>query len=132
MLLKKGSIGNEVKLLQEFLNIGNDGIFGSGTEKSVKEWQTKNGLLVDGIVGPNTWKAMGLDEIVTTDISERVTDLDGGLLIEQYFLPKGEYLLGPTKKEYLFLHHTAGGHNPYQVVDMWVETLEEESQQSLY
>ena len=36
MLLKKGSRGENVKLLQEFLGIQNDGIFGSGTEKSVK------------------------------------------------------------------------------------------------
>ena len=119
MLLKKGSRGTEVKLLQEFLNIGADGIFGSGTEESVKEWQTKNGLLSDGIVGPKTWKAMGLDQRVTTDNSERVIELPEGLIIEQYFLPKGEYLEGPTNKEYLFLHHTAGWHNPYKTVDNW-------------
>ena len=119
MLLKKGSRGNEVKLLQEFLNIGADGIFGSGTEKSVKEWQTKNGLLSDGIVGSKTWKEMGLDERVTTDNSERVIDLPDGLIIKQHFLPKGEYLEGPTNKEYLFLHHTAGWHNPYNTIDAW-------------
>jgi hypothetical protein len=119
MLLKVGSKGSEVKLLQEFLNIGNDGVFGKGTEAAVMSWQSNNKLVADGIVGPNTWKAMGLDELVTTDISERVIGLPDGLVIEQYFLPKGEYLTGPTKKEYLFLHHTAGGHNPYQVVDMW-------------
>ena len=118
-ILKKGSRGTEVKLLQEFLNIASDGIFGNGTEKSVKEWQTKNGLLSDGIVGPKTWKAMGLDERVTTDNSERVIELPEGLIIEQYFLPKGEYLEGPTNKEYLFLHHTAGWHNPYKTVDHW-------------
>jgi hypothetical protein len=119
MLLKKGSRGENVKLLQEFLGIQNDGIFGTGTEKSVKTWQTKNALLADGIVGRNTWSAMGLDERVTTDNSERVSELPDGLLIEEYFLPKGEYLEGPTKKEYLFLHHTAGWHNPYRTVDSW-------------
>jgi hypothetical protein len=119
MLLKKGSRGNEVKLVQEFLNILADGIFGSGTEKSVKEWQTRNGLLADGIVGPKTWREMGLDERVTTDNSERVIELPEGLVIEQYFLPKGEYLEGPTNKEYLFLHHTAGWHNPYKTIDHW-------------
>ena len=119
MLLKKGSRGSEVKLLQEFLNILADGIFGSGTEKSVKEWQAKNGLLADGIVGPKTWREMGLDERVTTDNSERVIQLPEGLIVEQYFLPKGEYLEGPTNKEYLFLHHTAGWHNPYNCVNQW-------------
>jgi peptidoglycan hydrolase-like protein with peptidoglycan-binding domain len=71
MYLKKGSRGSEVKQLQEFLNISADGIFGSGTEHSVKEWQSKNNLLADGIVGPRTWSAMGLDQAVTTDNSEK-------------------------------------------------------------
>lgn len=119
MLLKKGSKGSNVKILQEFLKITTDGDFGPGTEKAVKTWQTNNGLLSDGIVGPKTWKAMGLDERVTTDNSERVIELPDGLIIEEYFLPKGEYLEGPTNKEYLFLHHTAGWHNPYKTVDNW-------------
>jgi peptidoglycan hydrolase-like protein with peptidoglycan-binding domain len=119
MLLKKGSKGSNVKILQEFLKITTDGDFGPGTEKAVKTWQTNNGLLADGIVGPKTWKAMGLDERVTTDNSERVIELPDGLIIEEYLLPKGEYLEGPTNKEYLFLHHTAGWHNPYKTVDNW-------------
>jgi peptidoglycan hydrolase-like protein with peptidoglycan-binding domain len=119
MLLKKGSKGSNVKILQEFLGITTDGDFGPGTEKAVKTWQTNNGLLSDGIVGPKTWKAMGLDERVTTDNSERVIELPDGLIIEEYLLPKGEYLEGPTNKEYLFLHHTAGWHNPYKTVDNW-------------
>jgi hypothetical protein len=101
------------------LGIGNDGIFGSGTEAAVKDWQTKNHLYPDGIVGSKTWAAMELDEMATTDNSERVIDLPEGLIIEEYFLPKGEYLKGPTNKEYLFLHHTAGWHKPKQVVDSW-------------
>jgi hypothetical protein len=119
MLLKKGSRGSNVKLLQEFLGIGNDGIFGNGTEEAVKKWQTNNRLLADGIVGTKTWMAMGLDERVTTDNSEKIVELPDGLLIEEYLLPKGEYLEGPTNKEYLFLHHTAGWHNPYKTVDNW-------------
>jgi hypothetical protein len=119
MLLKKGSKGANVKILQEFLGITTDGDFGPVTEKAVKKWQTKNGLLSDGIVGPKTWTTMGLDERVTTDNLERVVKLPDGLVIEEYFLPKGEYLEGPTNKEYLFLHHTAGWHNPYKTVDNW-------------
>ena len=119
MLLRVGSRGPEVKQLQEFLNIGADGIFGRGTEAAVKSWQSDNRLTVDGIVGPITWKAMGLDELSTTDNSEKHILLPDGLEIEQYFLPKGEYKTGPTDKEYLFLHHTAGWHNPYRTIDHW-------------
>ena len=58
MLLKNGSKGEEVKLLQEKLGLGVDGIFGPGTEAKVKEWQAANGLAADGIVGPGTWGKM--------------------------------------------------------------------------
>jgi hypothetical protein len=119
MLLKKGSKGENVKILQEFLGITMDGDFGPFTESRVKEWQKNNGLLSDGIVGNKTWRAMGLDERVTTDNSERVLQLPDGLVIEEYFLPKGEYIDGPTNKDYLFLHHTAGWHNPYKTIDNW-------------
>ena len=41
MILKKGSRGKEVKELQEFLEIGADGIFGKGHRRcSVKKWQS--------------------------------------------------------------------------------------------
>ena len=116
MLLKVGSRGKEVKELQEFLEIGADGIFGKGTESSVKKWQSENGLVADGIVGPATWDAMGL---ATTDSSEQIYTTENGLVVEKYFLPKGEYKNGPTNKEYAFLHHTAGWHNPFKTIDHW-------------
>ncbi len=116
MLLKVGSKGKEVKELQEFLEIGADGIFGKGTESSVKKWQSENGLVADGIVGPATWDAMGL---ATTDSSEQIYTIENGLVVEKYFLPKGEYKNGPTNKEYVFLHHTAGWHNPFRTIDHW-------------
>lgn len=116
MILRKGSRGAEVKLLQEYLDISMDGDFGPATERSVMSWQANNALNVDGIVGPKTWDAMGL---ATTDNSERVFMTPNGLQIDQHMLPKGEYKAGPTKKEYLFLHHTAGWQNPYKTIDSW-------------
>jgi len=116
MLLKVGSRGKEVKELQEFLEIGADGIFGKGTASAVKAWQQANNLDADGIVGPATWDAMGL---ATTDSSEQIYTTENGLIVERHFLPLGEYKSGPTNKEYVFLHHTAGWHNPFNCVDQW-------------
>ena len=116
MILKIGSKGKEVKSLQEYLGIYADGDFGPNTEKYVKKWQSENGLSADGIVGPKTWDSMGL---ATTDNSESIYVTSNDLSIERYYLPKGEYIDGPTKKEYLFLHHTAGWHNPYKCIDQW-------------
>jgi len=116
MILKIGSRGDEVKKLQEFFNISADGIFGKGTDLTVKKWQSDNGLVSDGIVGPKTWDAMGL---ATTDNSERVYTTKNGLIINQHFLPKGEYKEGPINAEYVFIHHTAGWNNPYKTIDSW-------------
>jgi N-acetyl-anhydromuramyl-L-alanine amidase AmpD len=116
MILKNGSKGKEVKELQRFLDIQADGIFGPGTERHVKKWQANNNLVVDGIVGSATWDAMGL---ATTDDSEKIYETEEGLIINKSYLPKGEYLKGPTKKEFLFLHHTAGWNNPYRTIEHW-------------
>ena len=60
LTLKKGSKGNEVKILQQFL-IDNeyltgkaDGVFGPMTETAVKKFQTEYKLTADGIVGGKT------------------------------------------------------------------------------
>ena len=57
-LLKIGAIGNITKLLQQFLGINADGIFGEQTRQAVIQFQTAHGLQTDGIVGVNTWRAI--------------------------------------------------------------------------
>lgn len=59
MILKRGSKGEEVKRIQVFLGLSDvDGIFGKDTENAVMQWQKKNGLKEDGIVGPKTLEIM--------------------------------------------------------------------------
>jgi len=58
MLIKLGSKGEKVKLIQEKLGITADGDFGPNTEKSVKKWQSENNLTPDGIIGNSTWSKM--------------------------------------------------------------------------
>ena len=53
-VLRKGCKGEGVKMMQEALGIGADGIFGPGTERKLKEWQASKGLVADGIAGPAT------------------------------------------------------------------------------
>ena len=62
-VLKIGSRGDVVKSLQILLNnhgyIGNpDGIFGNNTESSVMDFQKKNFISSDGIVGRGTWNLL--------------------------------------------------------------------------
>ena len=69
--LRKGCRGSEVKTLQGYLNLIQDGIFGVLTEESVKEFQSSNGLTADGVVGPATWAELIK---VTTKLSKRRID----------------------------------------------------------
>jgi murein DD-endopeptidase MepM/ murein hydrolase activator NlpD len=58
--LKKGSKGSAVKQIQTKLGVTADGDFGPITEKAVKAYQTKKGIVVTGIVDESTWKRLGL------------------------------------------------------------------------
>lgn len=62
-VLRQGSSGGAVKILQTGLNAKGqalvaDGVFGPRTDMAVRVFQTQNGLAVDGIVGPRTWDAL--------------------------------------------------------------------------
>lgn len=70
-ILKRGLKGVPVKRLQERLGISADGDFGPGTERAVKDFQKDNGLVVDGIAGPDTFTAMGLHELVLLRVGSR-------------------------------------------------------------
>ena len=116
MVFKRGSIGNEVRQIQSALGIKVDGIFGSKTEEAVIKFQKENGLYPDGKVGKKTLKALNIN--FDSDLSIiNPFDID----ICEYHLPKGEYLKGSYKNDYIILHHTAGGANPKSVVDYWAK-----------
>ncbi len=52
--LRVGVKGEDVKILQTFLGLDSDGIYGKITAEKVKEWQISKNLKSDGIVGPKT------------------------------------------------------------------------------
>lgn len=49
---------NATKLVQRLLGVKQDGLCGKQTEMAIKEFQKKNGLVVDGSCGPLTWKKL--------------------------------------------------------------------------
>lgn len=83
MILKVGSKGNDVKILQEKLNITIDGVFGPNTEEKVKEWQEKNGLLSDGIVGDKTWALLVGDDFFENLNLEKLKGVIPDLVLNQ-------------------------------------------------
>jgi peptidoglycan hydrolase-like protein with peptidoglycan-binding domain len=62
-----GSKGNTVQQLQQALvdrgyALDVDGDFGQGTRHAVKDFQTQNDLDADGVVGTDTWTALGYSD----------------------------------------------------------------------
>jgi len=62
--LRLGSTGPDVELLQTalgrsgFFSGAADGLFGAVTQRAVINFQSANGLSVDGVAGPQTWGAL--------------------------------------------------------------------------
>ena len=99
-LLKKGSKGDSVKLLQELLNkhgfnLTVDGDFGNKTEEAVKLFQKRLNLTVDGIVGSKTFEALQAKYEANINI---IKDF-----LKVHITPKTR-----TSIKYLVIHFTAG------------------------
>lgn len=47
---------NLTKIVQSVVGTTIDGKCGANTDKAIRDWQSKNGLTVDGCVGINSWK----------------------------------------------------------------------------
>lgn len=88
--LKLGSKGDEVKTLQTQLNANGynldvDGSFGNKTLAAVKDYQQKNNLSVDGIVGNNTWGALTKSSTTTpTTTAPAATQQDSTYKYEDF------------------------------------------------
>ena len=101
-VLKKGSTGSEVKTVQQKLKRWGyysgsvDGIYGSQTKKAVEYFQRKNGLTVDGIVGKNTFAALGMNVSSSgTSTNDKYSSSDMYLLAKCIFAEaRGESYTG--------------------------------------
>lgn len=62
-IVKQGMVSGEVQFLQSMLLVADiylvpDGHFGPGTARALRDFQTANGLDVDGVAGQQTWRKM--------------------------------------------------------------------------
>jgi hypothetical protein len=56
--LETGARGPRVAVVQRWLGLDVDRVYGPATRRAVKRWQRRHGLAPDGIVGAGTWAAL--------------------------------------------------------------------------
>lgn len=142
ILLTKGSTGSQVKKLQKKLNktlsleLSIDGVFGFMTDLAVKEFQKKNNLKVDGIVGNYTWSILfpsKYNPIKSLGKSRFVIFVDaghGGLTLE------GEYTTAGKRAYHkdLELHNDGHYYEGYEnrlVAELFIEKCTEAGIQTI-
>jgi peptidoglycan hydrolase-like protein with peptidoglycan-binding domain len=67
--MRRGAVGPGVAEVQAALGIPADGIFGRHTQLAVMEFQRRCGLLVDGVVGPETLSALFGGSVAAAPVS---------------------------------------------------------------
>lgn len=134
--------GDDVKLLQTklkdygFYTGRLDGIFGQNLLISVTNFQKEVNIRPDGIVGNQTWNQLSLyaKKVIKLNekpheekMSNKKNDIPNtisyvgqdGLIIYNNLLNEEEYYKEETKKNTIWLHHTAGGSRPDWTIGGW-------------
>lgn len=121
--------GEDVKFLQTklkeigFFNERIDSYFGQNTLISVTNFQRAINTKADGNVGSLTWSKMmnfGIEPLIRNGIPHEISYTDGkGLTIYSHLISDEEYIREETKKDTIFLHHTAGGSRPDWSINGW-------------
>ena len=102
-VLRQGAKGGEVKEVQRrlkkwgYYNGNVDGVFGAGTRAAVIQFQKKNGLKADGVVGAATYKALGMNssyQVLAGKNQNTATSVGGFSSSEVYLLAKTIYAEG--------------------------------------
>ena len=101
-----GSQGSDVTELQKLLNnngysLDVDGIFGDNTQAAVKDYQQKNNLDVDGIVGLPDVKRADRDNCVDIYLSDEPEEVLADGVWQNFFSVKPEVLTKEEKRAYL-------------------------------
>lgn len=125
-IYKLGSKGERVAEIQKLLSLLGydlviDGDFGAKTERSIRSFQRKTGLVDDGQVGEKTYNALKAaqkksSKTVETTTEKNFSELD---IIKTKRLSENQYIKQIFPKTQIFIHYTAGGPSAENVIGWW-------------
>lgn len=129
MTARLGDVNQRVAEVQRLLSLVgydlvSDGHFGPRTLRSVKAFQKKTNITVDGVVGPITFNALTVHASQKRVYKEERGKVDNSIFEElninkSHRLSSGQYIKQKTDKTQLFLHFTASSGNARNVIDHW-------------
>lgn len=134
--LAYGSSGSDVRALQEALrkagyNIAADGVFGAETQNAVRQYQSAQGLGVDGIAGQQTFGSLGIGNGGSTagggsssgGYNNSGLTTDQIVEMQNYYGTKADGLWGQNSTA------AAGGLNAQQAWQQYQQQKQEKAQQ---
>ena len=97
-----------------------DGDFGARTTRSVRSFQKKFGLTIDGVVGDKTYQTLkAAQKRSAKETGSAKGQNYGALEISQIPLDSGQYIKQVFNKSQIYLHFTAGGPTAKNVISGW-------------
>lgn len=132
-----------IKELQHLLSIELTGFLDELTKSALKNLQLRYGLFPSGVLDEPTIERIknrhSIDlksipendksdistnyikeeDIVIPNISSDLSELVTSSNIKEYKLSSGQFINSSTKKNLIFIHHTAGNADPYGVIKDW-------------
>lgn len=131
--LAYGSSGSDVRALQEALrkagyNIAADGVYGAETRNAVRQYQSAQGLGVDGIAGQQTFGALGIGSGGTAGgggYNNSGLTTDQIVEMQNYYGTKADGLWGQNSTA------AAGGLNAQQAWQQYQQQKQQQAQQQM-
>jgi len=124
-LIRQGARGSYVLIAQDLLNTlgfttrGLDGMFGPNTANATMAFQRRFGLVPDGVIGCNTWRALttrgvGIGRTRTTiDLSRKLSCILGRRVFVSYY----------TQHSYNTVRHPKRTPENYERDEIYYETI---------
>ncbi len=117
--LHEGSTGSTVREVQRALHVGASGRFNGGTERAVVAFQRRDGLQVDGVVGPQTWDALFHIQAPSSTAGTETSAADAGS--GGYSIPSG-IVQCESGGDYSAVNPSSGAGGAYQILpSTWAE-----------